>query len=692
MLTLLLLITKKKCVNNEAILNCNACSSTLDIQEEMRTDVPNHEENADKTGKSCNNRTPNVNDDESGYAALKQWFNSHPKDLNTEHSPLIEVRPKSSRNLRLEEEQSEDSSDVSCIEGETISSCDESFIGSAQMSNKIKEVDTILDSFHNFMLSPDYGNRDPKTTSLCRSRIKKLASLLDYNLYNLFKRDFTKEKFLQSYCNEKKLEAGTRQAYLVSLEHFCNYVVSECPLSFNINDVHSMISRLQIWKGSFTKEKKISQMKKMEQERKSKITPDDINNFESSSLVREIVVEMGRLLETDTNEPVNRTSFTNIRDLVMTEIFIDNAHRAGVLANMTLQEYETHEKLDGKVLITVFKHKRAQSGPIRVFLSEKLFSWLSIYVRKVRSAATNDTSPTATVFVTWNGKPFTATGGVSMACQALWTKAGMKVRCGANRFRKAMVSTVHSSSKGHDETLKNDLANLMYYFMEDKVNSAKRAAEKVGMIMRTRSKQHAALFQDEDVLLLKNIFSESINAKKITIREVTRIHEKATKIQKFTIRQVYDKLRAIIEEGPLSSSALPERKENISDKISRMEACNSQEKQESICSEMDNPCSRLDNRAKDESSDKSGHSDDIISATTYSSTRQHVFDKNTSALVQKIFAPLIRRETVKEADINEILDANKSAKQLLKKFSFDTIRNRLRYEIRKNRRKRKARR
>ena len=39
-------------------------------------------------------------------------------------------------------------------------------------------------------------------------------------------------------------------------------------------------------------------------------------------------------------EKVTQSFFSNVRDLVITEIFIDNGHRAGVLSNMTIHEYK----------------------------------------------------------------------------------------------------------------------------------------------------------------------------------------------------------------------------------------------------------------------------------------------------------------------------------------------------------------
>ena len=111
---------------------------------------------------------------------------------------------------------------------------------------------------------------------------------------------------------------------------------------------------------------------------------------------------------------------------------------------------------------------------------------------KVSTTATNDNSAMAPVFVTWNGNKFACSGGVIVANYSLWKKAGRKGRCEANCFCKAVVSAVHSSCD--NEKLHKDLANLMshsksiaqsYYYIEEKMHSACRAAQEVSTIMRS---------------------------------------------------------------------------------------------------------------------------------------------------------------------------------------------------------------
>ena len=64
------------------------------------------------------------------------------------------------------------------------------------------------------------------------------------------------------------------------------------------------------------------------------------------------------------------------------------------------------------------------------------------------------------LFLTWRGKSFAYSGDISAASNLLWQKAKMKVRCGANKFRKAAVSATCDLVETSDEQ-NQDLANLM---------------------------------------------------------------------------------------------------------------------------------------------------------------------------------------------------------------------------------------
>eukprot|EP00794_Sanderia_malayensis_P013400 gene13400-14775_t len=386
-------------------------------------------------------------------------------------------------------DQYEESTD--CDYQESVIS-DDDLIAEIAVQSPKEEINEIMDSFYNFLVSADSANKDPKSAQQCRERVITILKVVDetYDPQSLLNRKIIRDIFLKQYCRQKNFHPKTIQAYLTSLSHFCNYVITENISAFDCASATSFQTRLKTWKSSYMKEVKIKDMAKMENDRRTKITPDHIVKFEQSSIVKETIKFLGILEEKDLE--VTQHRFSSVRDLLITEIFIDNGHRAGVLANMTMGEYDNIESKKGHHTITVFKHKEARAGPIRVIMNDKLFGWVKIYIEKVRPTVTDDISSSSKVFLTWNGAPFINSGGISNASTALWKKAGMEGRCGANKFRKAAVSAVRSENP-ESELIHKDLANLMghkkstadrYYHMEEKVQSSDRAAKELPSIMR----------------------------------------------------------------------------------------------------------------------------------------------------------------------------------------------------------------
>ena len=93
--------------------------------------------------------------------------------------------------------------------------------------------------------------------------------------------------------------------------------------------------------------------------------------FEASSDVINTIKLIG-FLRSGKKIEIKQGRFTTIRDLIFTEGFTDNGHCAGVLANMTLEEYKNKEiNKDSRFVITVFKHKEAKQVLLEFLFAKK---------------------------------------------------------------------------------------------------------------------------------------------------------------------------------------------------------------------------------------------------------------------------------------------------------------------------------
>ena len=192
---------------------------------------------------------------------------------------------------------------------------------------------------------------------------------------------------------EKKYRADTVKAYLLSLRHFCSYVVAEGPSSGDVDPalVRQIGEKARLWSMSYKKDSKRRHLEKMSNDLSSLVTPDMVNEYERSEAARSAVAYLEQLSGAHSLK-VNQSIYTLVRDFILLEITIANAHRSGVLANMTLEEYKKAKKVEGSMVISVKDHKTADThGPAHV-LSSTLFSYLGLYINEVRSQALDSTS------------------------------------------------------------------------------------------------------------------------------------------------------------------------------------------------------------------------------------------------------------------------------------------------------------
>ena len=260
---------------------------------------------------------------------------------------------------------------------------------------------------------------------------------------------------------------------------------------------------------------------------------------------------------------MNQSIYTLIRDFILTEITIANAHRSEVLANMTIAEFQkAKETKQGSMLIKVSKHKTADThGPARVVLSPTLFSYLKVYVSEVRRQVTNSESENGDksmpVFLSWSGGKLES-GQVSTAINAVW-KGGMEGHVTSTIFRKSTVTKVHEGHKG----MKGDLADLMghktttaekFYRLRENEDACIEAAINLTSIMRKPKNVHVPgpehdtpaiangedslseslrkerlLWKEEDVTAIKELFADEIKERSVTMVVVrNKIHDHPT--------------------------------------------------------------------------------------------------------------------------------------------------------------------
>ena len=288
----------------------------------------------------------------------------------------------------------------------------------------------------------------------------------------------------------------------MSVRHFFTYVISgEAPeIMVDKTVAISSRERLRRWSGSYRKECNKNQWEKREEDLKRIVTPALVEKFEKSEAARDAIILLGRLAGAE-NIEVTQRRYTLVRDFLMAEISIDNANRAGVLSNMMVREFQTAKLTnDDCYVVKVMNHKTvACKGPANVVLSKKLYSWMDIYLKKLRSALSD--YHCSQFFLSWNGKNLES-NQIGKALKSIFKKANIEILISSNDFRKGAVTEVHDNHKNYNSSLailldhEESTANR-YYRLCEKTQASVRASKQLAFAMRNSGKSEITEEEEE---------------------------------------------------------------------------------------------------------------------------------------------------------------------------------------------------
>ena len=426
------------------------------------------------------------------------------------------------------------------------------------------EIENILDDFQKFLIGPDKGRKARSVEKVVGDvrRILKLTGIT--NLSKFFENDMKifKSRYLSSYCLEKKTEPGSVKKYIISIIDFVSYlIVKRVNIGIPNDDLVRSKLLLDGWKDTYLKKEKQLHPLKREADLKMLVTTDQVDQYEKSEnciLAKKLFKE----LKENPLKPISQKEFVAFRDHVLCKIHFQSAHRSGITANMTIDEFRAIEKGDDNMLrIEVAGHKTVDTyGSGKLMLYPFEYEWLKVYVTCVRSKLSSIN--TKYVFASWNGNKM-ASGDISSRIHNLWKKAGnfaQKVipkRLSNNIIRKSASTLVREL----DITKKQVVADSMLHSEKTAdIHYATRnlqiAAAKGSQVVRGVFNQPSAAPGASSVtsLLIGNsprknwsaeemhILQETFPALSASKSEIKKKHDSLTSLNA-SPKQIYDKMR-----------------------------------------------------------------------------------------------------------------------------------------------------
>ena len=294
---------------------------------------------------------------------------------------------------------------------------------STELKNEIEDIKSfqltntsgtaaMLDLFYKYLVSADCGNKDPRSSKQHKVQVETILRAIDdkMDLLSLTISKAIRDTFLKRYCIEKKFGPRTVKAYLQSLDHFYNFLQSEVNFMFSNDLMANLKVKIKYWMKTYQRQSSQHKHLKDDYEEETQLTPNKITEFENSEVCRGVIMQLGQIQTSEKAvTDLSQQAYTNIRDFIMCEILINNAHRSGVLANLTMTEFLKFQLKEDLYIIKVHQHKTLGThGPARIILPKNVFSWLETYIQKVRPIAEPLEKTNNKVFLTWNGSALTS--------------------------------------------------------------------------------------------------------------------------------------------------------------------------------------------------------------------------------------------------------------------------------------------
>ena len=350
------------------------------------------------------------------------------------------------------------------------------------------QLDEILESFSKHMSGIDGGLKArPESYVLGVKQIITAAAGLSGGSVDLscLTRANVKVLYIQPFLSENVqsnrtgLSVKTVRNKLKSLEYFSKYLIGENDVaslitSCNRDELQKLIESLPSWRQSLRRKCSMEEVQRRVQDTRESISANDIARYRSSTYAKQATC---LLMNTSNTFVPTQYDFTKSRNHMITLISISNAHRTGVLCNLTVADYQNgikqHQGPNEDTVFHVAKHKTASShGVATLAINREEAQLLEGYFRIRNSANLPGVEPY--LFLNTTGTKMTQSN-IANALTTAFNQSGYSERVNCTKLRKAAVTTIHKkfpdkASELADHMLHRLATAAKHYRINDKEN------------------------------------------------------------------------------------------------------------------------------------------------------------------------------------------------------------------------------
>uniref|UniRef100_A0A7M5WZD9 Core-binding (CB) domain-containing protein n=1 Tax=Clytia hemisphaerica TaxID=252671 RepID=A0A7M5WZD9_9CNID len=291
---------------------------------------------------------------------------------------------------------------------------------SADMNRDTSNISALLDKFQTYMTGP-YRGRDSRSVKTVRGDVERAFRVIGVKtVYPLISDDKLLLSYIQQLEANKNLP-GTIKTYLSSLIDFLQFLSQDKSHQLNVLEIVRTEKMLIQWRKKFNKKDRIQSHVRRAQDKKMLVTREQVRKYDEGR-VKAQANKFFEMFRKDPDTKLRRSVATALRNDLIVEVGLANAHRSGVSIQMKIDEFNGHHFADGFYKVPVWDHKTIASyGPAPVHLRPTAFENFRTYVNIIRPKLNPNSDE---VILTWSGGPMQSSDP-SKVLHAAWKKSGI---------------------------------------------------------------------------------------------------------------------------------------------------------------------------------------------------------------------------------------------------------------------------
>lgn len=255
-------------------------------------------------------------------------------------------------------------------------------------------LEEMLKDFDEWLRGPQGGGNKPVTAEQNGNMIGRIMKDLRCQSLDDILDDTSLWRMFLAKKESGSWRGQTARSYMVAIKKFMGFIIKDARhKKYSTAEQRELASTnfadLPNWSKSYKNQIGVESATKKLEQLDVLLTPDKINMYKASEEHRNAIKLLGQCQETTFE--VTPCIFTITRNFLMFQLNVRNANRAGVLAELTLDNFEARRKYHNRVsgrtecIITIRDHKTlASAGPAKLAMSLQLENQMQLFKSYIR--------------------------------------------------------------------------------------------------------------------------------------------------------------------------------------------------------------------------------------------------------------------------------------------------------------------